>query len=308
MPLNKAEQEALRTSAALPDEVFEMLRANASEVTVKRSTVGGQVVTKVRARVSDKVAMEIADLMPANTEIILEGRQTVGIEIITQSVLGEGQRPFFVDSPRPKNYGRPISFMTRCAAALRMYGWVSKTEADSSNSAATYVRAMDPTLATLPEDESLARSALDYWMSSETVSSPREKRIKQAVLQDVVVESTAPFCAVAVSWIWRRYRTGQQIDDFVSWRAARADLCRRAGCPERRTVGAYCAEHAAAPVDLEAVFGNIGKAQTAFPPTPKPARNQPANTSKKEPRRVVERTATMQVTAKRRVVLKPKGS
>ncbi len=306
MPLNKAEKEALRTAAALPDEVFYMLANAGSDVTVKRNTVGGQVITRVRARMNSKTAREICELMPAATDLILNGKEIIGIEIVTQSVLGDGQRaPIFVDGPRPKNYGKPISFMTRCAAALNRYGWVSKTEADESNAIATYVRAMDPTLATTQEDEDLAVRAMDYWLSNDTVSSPREKRIKQAVSQDVVVESTAPFCAVAVNWIWRRYRTGQQIDDFVSGRAARADLCRRAGCRERRTVGVYCAEHAATPVDLEAVFGDIGR---GAPVQPKPLRNRSEPKSTGKPKRVVEREVTMQVEVKRRVVLKPKGS
>lgn len=312
MPLNKAEKEALRQSAALPDEVFYMLANAGSDVTVKRNTVGGQVITRVRARMNSKTAREICELMPAATDLILSGKEIIGIEIVTQSVLGDGQRaPIFVDGPRPKNYGKPISFMTRCAAALNRYGWVSKTEADESNAIATYIRAMDPTLATTQEDEDLAVRAMDYWLSNDTVSSPREKRIKQAVSQDVVVESTAPFCAVAVNWIWRRYRTGQQIDDFVSGRAARADLCRRAGCRERRTVGVYCAQHATTPVDLEAVFGNIG----ALPPNsamlerddPPPRASKKASTRGKATR-TVEREMTMQVAARRRVVLKPKGS
>jgi hypothetical protein len=311
MPLNKAEREALWQSAALPDEVFELLANRGSDVTVKRNTVGGQVITRVSARMDSKTAREIVELMPAATDLILEGKSTVGIEIVTQNVTGDGKRPFFVDGPRPKNYGKPLSFMTRCAAALRTYGWVSKTEADESTKIATYQRATDPTLATMPEDEEIAVRALNYWLDSETVSSPREKRIKQAVLQDVVVESTAPFCAVAVNWIWRRLRTGQQIDDFVSGRAARVDLCRRAGCPERRTVGVYCAEHATTPVDLRDVFGNIG----ALPPNsavlerddPPPRASKKASTRGKATR-TVEREMTMQVAARRRVVLKPKGS
>lgn len=311
MPLNKAEREALWQSAALPDEVFELLANRGSDVTVKRNTVGGQVITRVRARMDSKTAREIVELMPAATDLILEGKSTVGIEIVTQSVTGDGKRPIFVDGPRPKNYGKPLSFMTRCAAALRVYGWVSKTEAAESSSAiATYVRAMDPTLATMPEDEEIAARALNYWLSSDTVSSPREKRIKQAVSQDVVVESTAPFCAVAVNWIWRRFNTEQEIANPRPL-IDRVELCRRTGCREKRTVGVYCAQHATTPVDLEAVFGNIG----ALPPNsamlerddPPPRASKKASTRGKATR-TVEREMTMQVAARRRVVLKPKGS
>lgn len=310
MPLNKAEREALRQSAALPDEVFELLANRCSDATVKRNTVGGQAITRVSARMDSKTAREIVELMPAATDLILKGREVVGIEIITQSVLADGQKvPIFVDGPRPKNYGKPLSFMTRCAAALRVYGWVSKTEADESTKIATYQRATDPTLATIPEDEEIAARALNYWLSSDTVSSPREKRIKQAVSQDVVVESTAPFCAVAVNWIWRRFNTEQEIANPRPL-IDRVELCRRTGCREKRTVGVYCVQHAT-PVDLEAVFGNIG----ALPPNsamlerddPPPRASKKASTRGKATR-TVEREMTMQVAARRRVVLKPKGS
>lgn len=303
MPLNKAEQETLRTSAVLPTKVFDILMKEASEVAVRRSTVAGKVITKVRAKVYDTVAREIVDIMPASTETVRDDRGAVWVEILTPSVPGEGprRRSRLVGDPRPRTYGRVVDFMASCAAAIQKFGWVSKGEAETSGVMATYERARDATLNVTGEDVSIAQRALIYWMSTAVVNSPKEKRIAQAVRQEVVTDSTAPFVAVAVNWMVRRYRTELEVASPRSL-IDRVDLCRRAGCRERRTVGAYCAEHAATPVDLSAMFGSI---DTSTPvSSTQAARDKPAAKGKKR----VERTATMQVTARRRVVLKPKGS